>query len=67
MDIKDLKKALLEVRHLCRSKHSCKDCEFNTGEWYCPMRVYDLNGDSFAPEDWDIDEWWEAVYGSQAD
>lgn len=59
MTIDDLKRALVEVRNMCRTKISCYDCDLRKGYDTCQLGRVDNAGNPFMPEDWEFDGWEE--------
>jgi hypothetical protein len=59
MTIEDLKRALVEVRGLCRQYH-CAECPIQMeycGDEYCPLMETEDGFDVHFPKDWAIDDW----------
>lgn len=59
MTIDELKRALVEVRKICRNNLSCWNCGFRKGYDSCPLARIDNAGNPFMPEDWEFDGWEE--------
>lgn len=69
MTIEELKRALVEVRDICRSKLTCYDCPFSDRKrrkdvYYCPIKFVSKEAnDIYFPEEWDVDDWKEDSNG----
>ena len=63
MTIDELKRALVEVKKICREHESCSNCEFSLclnskfGVYSCKLAPsFD---DACIPDEWEIDDWKE--------
>ena len=57
MTIDDLKRALVEVREICRQRAQCGGCQFdNEKSNSCPIMD--------RPDKWDIDDWKEDTHAT---
>ena len=65
MTLDELKRALVEVRDICRSHLSCVGCPFGDGTrikdyFHCPIKHVDKETNNrFYPEEWSVDCWKE--------